>query len=257
MASIQQYPRFYITMTGVLALMLSLAACRHDEEEEEDTTIDEELKQYSRSVDAIPAFNGATCEICIDVSAIGERENLRWAGQYKADPTVADLSNADVEAAILADVNAQIANCPAGSNIKIQFLYHYDAKKLFKKPAAPGGSITRNWDQYESVEAVLAALANNQRLTKVYLAGCLSHRRPTTVNAAFQPPKVTHVVTVDACILLECGTIKGAEYPTFQPAPVRIIVWEKEGDRQIAKVPEDPIDDDEQFNIDTNTVTDR
>jgi hypothetical protein len=71
---------------------------------------------------------------------------------------------------------------------------------------------------------------------------------------------VTHVVTVDNTIALSCGTIEGLGWddylhqPTFRPSSVRVIVWIKEGNKQIAQVPDREVGPDERFNPHTNTV---
>ncbi len=224
-----------------------------------DTVIDAELRQFSRQVEAIPAFNGATCLCCIDVTAIGGDANLKWAIQANSNPNTPQWSDAQAEAAILNEINTKIAQCPAGSSVKLQFMYHLDPKPLFEK--APDGKErqTYQWAQYKSVEAVLRQLATNPNspIRKVYLTSCCSQSRPSTVNEAFKIPTVTHVITVDDVIELACGTIKGAKYPTFDPQPVNVIVWEKEGDKQIAKIPKKKIGKDEQFDINTNTVKKR
>ncbi len=226
--------------------------------EEEDRPIDAELNQYSRSVDGVPTFDGATCLVCIDVHGIGGQENLKWAVNANSNPNYPQWTPASTEAAIKAEILTKIGQCPAGSNVKLQFMYHYDPKKQYQRD----GGMTKqsyDWSQYRSVEAVLDSLATipNNRITKVYLTCCSSHLRPSTVNRAFRLPGVTHVVTVDDWIELECGSIKGAVYPTFQPQPVRVIVWEKEGSNQVAKIPNDPMPEDKKFDINTNTVVNR
>lgn len=233
-------------------LILTSSGCQEDE------LINEEFNQYSREVNSIPAFNGATCLVCIDVSAIGGVKNLEWAIRANGDPTVPQWSPSATEAAMIQEINQKIAACPAGANVKLQFMYHLDAKKQYHRD---NGIIrqTYAWDQHLSVEAVLQQLAQagNTRITKVYLTSCDSQSRTSTANAAFGLPKVTHVVTVDNTILLACGEIAGAEYPSFQPQEVKIIVWIKEGDKQIALIPDDEMDEDKKFDINTNTVVPR
>ena len=235
---------------GIISVLSGCSGCT-----EEDKVINEELNQFSRSVPTVPVFNGATCLVCIDVSAIGGAENLTWAVNANGNPSIPQWTTVSTEAAILSEITTKIAACPAGSNIKLQFLYHLDSKKLYQRDS---GMIKQSfeWNQYLSVETVLRQLAQarNNRIAKVYLTSCESQSRTTTVDAAFSLPGVTHVITVDDIIELQCGTIAGAEYPTFLPKPVNVIVWEKEGNKQIAKIPENKVTENQKFDITTNTV---
>lgn len=245
-----------LTSLILFSIILFLSGCSGCTEQDE--VINQELYQYSRSVPTVPVFNGATCLVCIDVSAIGGAENLNWAVSANGNPTVPQWSTASTETAIVNEITTKIAACPAGSNVKLQFLYHLDPKNLYQRD---GAIIKQNfaWDQGQTVENVLRQLAQagNNRVTKVYLTSCESQSRTSTVDAAFSLPGVTHVVTVDDIIELECGSIKGASYPTFIPQPVNVIVWEKEGNKQIAKIPEEKVSETEKFDINTNTVVNR
>lgn len=233
-------------------LILTSSGCQEDE------LLNAEFNQYSREVENIPAFNGATCLVCIDVHTIGMDENLKWAIRANADPAEPQWSTTITEAAMIQEINQKIAACPAGSNVKLQFMYHLDDKKQYHRD---NGIIrhTFDWSEYLSVESVLQQLAQagNTRITKVYLTSCSSQSRTSTVNAAFGLPNVTHVVTVDNTILLGCGSIAGAKYPTFEPQEVKVIVWIKEGDKQIAQVPEDAMKEDKKFDIGSNSVVPR
>jgi hypothetical protein len=239
----------------IISFILSgiMTACN-----DEDKVINAELNQYSRSVPNVTAFNGATCLVCIDVSSIGGSENLKWAVSANGNPAIPQWTTASIESAMITEINTKIAACPAGSNVKLQFLYHLDPKMLYHRDT----SIIKqsfSWNQYLSVETVLRQLAQagNNRITKVYLTSCESQSRTSTVDAAFSLPGVTHVVTVDDIIELQCGSIAGASYPTFIPQPVNVIVWEKEGNKQVAKIPENKVSEKQKFDINTNTVVNR
>lgn len=233
-------------------LILTSSGCKEDE------LINAEFNQYSREVENILAFNGATCLVCIDVHAMGMDENLKWALRANANPAEPQWTTNLTEAAIIQEINRKIAACPAGSNVKLQFMYHLDSKPQYH---FVNDTIkhTYNWFQHLSVEAVLQRLAQagNTQITKVYLTSCSSQSRTSTVNAAFGLTNVTHVVTVDDTILLGCGSIAGAKYPTFEPQEVKIIVWIKEGDKQIAQIPDDAMDEDNKFDIGSNSVVPR
>jgi hypothetical protein len=229
---------------------------------EEDKVINAELNQYSRSVPTVPVFNGATCLVCIDVHSIGGTENMNWLLSANGNPAFPQWNPAAIETAMVNEITTKISACPAGANVKIQFLYHEDTKQLYHRD----GNIIKNnfdWNQYQSVENVLRHFgqAGNSRISKVYLTSCESQLRTSTVDAAFSLPAVTHVVTVDDIIELQCGTIAGAGYvnhqPTFRPNPVNIIVWEKEGNKQIAKIPEKKVSEKQKFDINTNSVVNR
>lgn len=249
-----------VTSAILFSVILFLSGC--SESTEEDKVIDQELNQFSRSVATVPVFNGATCLVCIDVTAIGGAENLNWVLSANGNPAVAQWSTTAIETAMINEITTKIAACPAGSNVKLQFLYHLDEKPLYQRD----GNIIKNnfkWFQYQSVETVLRQLgqAGNNAITKVYLASCVSQSRTSTVDASFSLPGVTHVVTVDDIIELQCGTMAGAGYenhqPTFVPKPVNIIVWEKEGNKQIAKIPKKKVSEKQKFDINTNKVVNR
>jgi len=252
MKTLRKTTLLFLTITAGLLIFTS-SGC-----EKEDELINEEYNQYSRDVDKIPTFNGASCLVCIDVHDIGGAENLKWVYRAKDDSTVPQWSTTATEAAIIQEINQKIANCPPGSNVKLQFKYHYDAKKQYHQEGKLI-NLKYDWYQHKSVEAVLKQLAQagNTRITKVYLTSCSSHDRTSTANAAFGLPNVTNVVTVNKTILLGCGEIAGAEWPSFQPDGVKVIVWKKEGNKQIAQIPKNEVGKDKKFDIGTNKVVPR
>jgi hypothetical protein len=214
--------------------------------------------QQQRRVETIPTFNGANCLVCVDVPAIVSRESSAWGSRYLRDRTTPALTDADLSGAILAALDAEISQkCPTGA-VKVQFLFHYGGAYIDSRPFP-----TKRYVSYvallQQVLQQLAARAGN-RITKFYLAGCSSHEYTQLVDAAFSGPGVTHVVTVDSTIALSCGSIEGLGWdeklnqPTFQPDSVRVIVWVREGGKQIAQVPDREVKPSERFNVVSNTI---
>jgi hypothetical protein len=225
-----------------------------------DTVINRELNQYARIVDSLPHFNGASCLICVDVHRLSNEANLQWSSKANNDPSYPQWDPAASVTAIVNDINTRLAACPAGSNAKIQFLYHQDPKPALVRGA--NGKVS--WDpgatlEAELVESVLQSLAQaaDVRIKKIYLTSCSSHGRPSTVNSAFGIASVTNVVTVDDVIVLDCGNIKGATYPYMFPNPVNVILWIRQGNNQVALTPERKVAEDELFDINTNTIKPR
>jgi hypothetical protein len=214
--------------------------------------------QLERSVHFTPFFNGADCLVCVDLPATGEEEGRRWLTQYQADRNTPALSDADLTAAIVRKIREGLDRCPPNTKAKLQFIYHFGGGLVYNA----GSPAMRHWRQRNSVRDALHELAraDEQRVTKVYLAACSSHEHTDVVAAAFSIDPVTHVVTVDDTIGLQCGVLAGLGWdnlrsqPTFELTPIKVIVWEEENGRQIANVPVEPIPADQLFNINTNTA---
>lgn len=217
--------------------------------------------QEERRVESPPNFNGTACFICIDVPAICNQQSDQWGGRWLQNHSLPPLTDDDFANAVLADFDQKAAACPPGSNIKVQFLFHYSSKMV--NTAVNGQPKLREHSQSGCVEKVLRAIAArpNPRVTKVYLTCCSSHGKKEVVDAAFSIPTVTHVVTVDNTILLQCGAIIGTKWgndqPTFQPDEVSVIVWIRDGTTQVAQVPTKRVGKDEKFDIGTNLTMDK
>lgn len=71
------------------------------------------------------------------------------------------------------------------------------------------------------------------------------------------------MVTVNSTIGLACGFIEGHSWdeqgwqPTFDPAPVKVIVWTKKGNKQIAHVPDRDVEKNERYNVITNSIEEK
>ena len=209
-------------------------------------------------MDSLPAFNGASCLVCIDVFGVGTGLGLDWASKHRTNPALNPPSDEDIADAIIAKIDAEAAKCPAGAVIKLQLLYHCDPKSIWGRVDA-GGVVEREWQLQDSIRAALEKLARRGRpaVGKVYLCSCYSDNDKDLVDGAFKIPSVTHVVTGNDTIELSCGSIAGAVYPTFEPQPVRVMVWIKEGDNQIRLTPNQLVGEGQKFDVPTNTVKDR
>src|ERR1700730_848243 len=223
-----------------------------------DELIDPERKQSPRPIGSLPAFNGASCLVCIDVLGVGTGLGLDWASKHRTNPALTPPSDQDVADAIVAKIDAEAANCPAGAAIKLQLLYHCDPTPIWGRVDA-GKVLERQWQLQDSIRAALAKLASRGRpaVGKVYLCGCFSDNDKDLVDGAFKIPGVTHVVTANETIALSCGSIAGAVYPNFEPQPVLVAVWVKEGDKQIRLTPKEPVGKGDKFDVPTNSVKDR
>ena len=213
--------------------------------------------QTERRVPSTPTFNGATCLICLNVPRIGLTVDAAYAVRVRADPNAAPPSNQELDDAILAAFDLELANCPAGQPVKLQFLYHYSGGTVENT-----GATKRSWSQRDSVRRVLERIAQRSapRVAKVYVTACISHEHKDVVNAAFSISTVTHVVTVNTTIYLTCAQMAGGGWdselhqPTFKEIPIKVIVWEKENGRQVANIPDAEIPADHRFNLHTNAA---
>jgi hypothetical protein len=215
--------------------------------------------QEERRVEVTPRFNGAQCLVCVDVPEIVTKASNDWGARYLRDYLVPLLTDTDLVNAILAALDAEISRkCPEGG-ISVQFMFHHSGGYVEDKPV-PRKRRVIHAELVDRVLLLLARRPGNNRITKIYLASCTSHEFTELVDDAFSISGVSHVITVDSPIALTCGSIMGLGWddrknqPTFADQSVRIIVWIKEGNKQIAQVPDKEVGPDERFNPLTNTV---
>ena len=254
------YKQICVTLLTLIAVFVG--GCKHLD------VVNEELNLYSESVGTTPVINGTPCDVCVDVTRIGGQEQLRWVtGWRPSQPVPPELNTiaggtTAIGASLVADVNQKVANCPPNSKIRLQFLYHCDDKPIWQvrnnrtTQIQPRGG-TGAWSQRASIEAALATLAAQQppRFEKIVLSGCLSSDHHQTIASAFAVPGIKYVVTADNTILLECGYIRGAKYPTFERQPVRIDVWKNDAQgRRVRQKPREKVDDDERYNVESGAI---
>jgi hypothetical protein len=256
--------RFSVAIVSFGFAILVTSGCQRPREGEELVRLEGDAPQFQRSVPVTPqGFNGTTCTICIDVTGLGDNAQLAWTWQA-GQPIPPQLSTpggaADAIGDVLAaDITRQIAaTCPAGV-VKLQFLYHCDPKMIRQVENNTIRQVNK-WVQKDSVIRALQALNQNNRnqIGKVYLQSCYSFQQsPSVVNAAFQLPKVTRVLTVNETIELDCHYINAVTYDEdFRPdLDFKVIVWNKDQQgRQIADVPTQKIDAAKRFDTQSNTV---
>lgn len=226
-----------------------------------DELVDERRKQYLRRVPSMAPFNGATCLVCVDVWAIGTSVGNSWAWSHPKNPTKPPPTDADIVAAVLAAIQAEAAKCPAGSNIKLQLMYHSDPKKVWGL-GANGKPEQREWNIQQCVQDTLKKLPQLTpplSVQKIYLTACGSTHHNDVIDEAMKVPGVTHVVTASDTIGLKCGTIEGlawhGDQPTFQPQGFDVTVWVHENGKQIGLT--SPVDKDKKIDIPSNSLKDR
>lgn len=206
-------------------------------------------------VEAIPAFDGATCLICVDIFAIANKVNLDWAVKASKNPGLPNFEDSLVTNAALALIDSEKVNCPPGSKIKIQFLYHHDPKPVWKRQ---GGKIVQvQREESDFVDSVLIHLRDTAygRVAKIYLACCESESKKSNIDNALKLDSVTHVITNNHTIHLICGVIEGSQdCDAGGPDTVRILVYEKKNDTTTKFIPSGPIPSDKKFDVNTNTV---
>ncbi len=255
--SLTRVARRYGLIACILACSLILIASSHC-----GSTPQPAAPQPQATADtAVATFNGGGCLVAVDIHAIGNQVMNDWLNSYIRDRTIPMFSLSSIVDAVVAEIRRKIAACPPGSAIKLQLMYHLDPKASIgirpdALPGAPPSWIPRSWDQKVTAAAVLEELAkDNPNVTKVYLTSCCSTGEEGPINAAFGIPSVQYVVTVGDVIFLQEGKIAGSLYtdrPTFQPAPVTITVWKRDGDGKTTLAPIE-CDEDEEFDIMNNT----
>jgi hypothetical protein len=205
--------------------------------------LDGPYEQYQAEVDAYQHFNGATCLVIVDVFSFGSAyalQEIQAGRQAPSDDVLGD--------ALEQEIRRKIAACPAGSNAKVQLLYHEDSK-----PIQTGQGKTRQWQIQNSIRRALRKFQQNNepRFKKLFLCGCESQKDLDLVDAAFHVPSIEHVVTFDEIIFLPPGKVSGAN-TNFQEKPLHINVWHKDPQgRQIVERPSSPIKGDEELDFDT------
>lgn len=231
---------------AVLACVVSvIVACQS--ESTTLRTIDEELKLYSDDAAFAEGFNGATCLVSVDIPREGD-------AAWRAQPAPWQLfTQAQVDQAGIAKMRAEIAKCPADAKIKLQLMYHCNLHSL---PGAAADS--KGWNQQATTKAMISDLASqsDSRVTKVYLASCGSNSQEDVIALAGTIPGIEYVISVDTTILLAPGNLQGVEYPNPIPTPVKVTVWDKDGDKLVAHKPIE-CDEDQKFDIATNRCVSR
>lgn len=218
-----------------------------------DKVLNPERQQFSRPVETTPVINGATCLVSIDVDAIRSTLSVNWQLDFRKNPALPPLTDDRLEAELLRQILDGLAGCPAGSRAKLQLRYHCDPKPVAAPPVPPGRFTTwRDWSEPVAVAHVLrqnAALLDG-KVQKVYLSSCYSQEYLDPVDAAFSIPSVEYVVTCDDIVNLIPGKMSGSEYPNIgKPAPLGVIVWSREGGKQIAHVPTTRVGADEEYDL--------
>jgi hypothetical protein len=245
----------------LMLLCFSVVTCQDEQCQEERQAENPGTRQPSPITDsfvtALPVFDGAPCLVCIDISAIATAVNTNWAVKANANPATPQFSPVMISDSVKTVLANEIAKCPAGSNVKVQFMFHCNPKRYYQK--SPAG-ITNNMmiPQSGVVDNVLDSLAaaGNTRVRKVYLASCYSDTKAVTIGKALGLPAITHVVTDNHLILLNCGEIAGTD-GSFGADTVRIMVYQKTGNRVVKIIPNSPLTDKQKFDIRTNTVVPR
>lgn len=206
--------------------------------------------QYEEDVESFQHFNGATCLVIVDVTALGQGHALREVMAGRPGPTDAQLGDL-----IEAEIRRQIQACPQGANAKVQLLYH-----ATPKPLPVGKAKSRDWQMQDSIRHALRKFQQNNepRFKKLFLCGCHSHQNDRDLVAeAFKIPSIERVVTFWEIIFLTPGRVGGADLG-FRNRPLHIYVWKKDAQgRQIAEKPARPIEADEELDLGTLYVEKR